>query len=164
MGAIKLRHRRYATIRLDGASGGSTTIGGVSSPRGNPPSTRSASCSTRWRRRSDVRADQLEAVDGRIQVKGNPVKSMTWQAGLPQAGHQQDLGDGREQPAQRPSGSESSGVGGVQMADVSRRHRNRHREDEQVRRRAGLRTDRQSADRRKPDSRRVHHGHLRGAV
>ena len=40
-------------------------------------------------------ADQLEAADGKIRVKGNPAKSLTWKRGLPEAGHEADRRNGR---------------------------------------------------------------------
>ena len=46
--------------------------------------------------------DQLEAVDGTIQVKGNPNKSLTWKAACRSWARQQDLRDGR-QPAAQPA-------------------------------------------------------------
>src|SRR5207244_9432916 len=101
-----------------GASGGSTTIGGVST------STRKAAVNALAKLFDTVApslgssADQLEAVDGRIQVQGNSSKSLTWKAAC------QKLGVGKisemgENNQRNPGGLNSSGVGGVQMADVS---------------------------------------------
>jgi xanthine dehydrogenase YagR molybdenum-binding subunit len=63
-------------------------------------------------------ADQLEAVDGKIQVKGNPAKSMTWKAACQKIGVKPIEAMGTNNPKQ-PMGLISQGVGGVQIADVS---------------------------------------------
>src|SRR5437899_8771252 len=69
-----------------GASGGSTTIGGVSS------STRKATVNALDKLFDAVAPslgapkEQLEAVDGKIQVKGNPGKRMTWRAACAKRG------------------------------------------------------------------------------
>jgi xanthine dehydrogenase YagR molybdenum-binding subunit len=100
----------------DGGSGGSTTIGGVAS----------------WTRRGCVDAmnqlfakvapslgvppDQLEAVPGKIQVIGNPSKSMSWQQACQKMGPTSITARGKN-PG--PGKLIDSGVGGVQMADVS---------------------------------------------
>src|SRR5260370_6979966 len=71
-----------------GGSGGSATIGGVS------VSTRKASVNALGKifdllaPTMGVEADQLEAVDGRIQQKGNPSKSMTWKQACAKLGTQ----------------------------------------------------------------------------
>jgi xanthine dehydrogenase YagR molybdenum-binding subunit len=63
-------------------------------------------------------ADQLEAVDGRIQVKGNSAKSLTWKAACQKLGVNK-ISEMGENNQRNPGGLNSSGVGGVQMADVS---------------------------------------------
>jgi xanthine dehydrogenase YagR molybdenum-binding subunit len=102
---------------MSGGSGGSTTIGGVSS------TTRRAAVDARDMLFAKVAsalgatADQLEAVNGQIRVKGSPSKAMTWKQACAKIGavainaHGKNLG-GRD-PLM------NSGVGGVQMADVS---------------------------------------------
>jgi len=65
-----------------------------------------------------VPADQLETADSRVQVKGQPVQESELASGLPQAGRQDHLGNGRERAA-RPGRADRLGVGGVQIADVS---------------------------------------------
>ncbi|HWQ52665.1 MAG TPA: xanthine dehydrogenase family protein molybdopterin-binding subunit [Bryobacteraceae bacterium] len=101
-----------------GASGGSTTVGGVSS------STRK-SCVNALAKLFDVAApalglqpDQLEVVDGRIQQKDNPAKSITWQAACRKMGTSKISEMGANDP-RNPGGLNSSGVGGIQVADVS---------------------------------------------
>lgn len=99
-----------------GASGGSTTSGGVSS------STRRASVDARDELFAVVApilgapADQLEAKNGHIQVKGNAAKSMSWKQACSKLGVKtiQTIG---KNPG--PCPLISAGVGGVQIADVS---------------------------------------------
>jgi xanthine dehydrogenase YagR molybdenum-binding subunit len=103
-----------------GASGGSTTVGGVSA------STRKSTVNALNKLFEKVApalgstADQLEAVDGRIQVKGNPSKSLTWKAACAKLGVEkiEEMGEnvGRNAPRE---GLITGGASGVQMADVS---------------------------------------------
>ncbi len=103
-----------------GASGGSTTVGGVSS------STRKATVNA-LDKLFEVAApglgtqpDQLEAVDGKIQVKGNPSKSLTWKAACQKLGVRSISEMGVNDPKLAPKeGLNTSGVGGVQMAEVT---------------------------------------------
>ncbi len=102
----------------DGASGGSTTVGGVS------PSTRKSTMNALEKLFAAVAPalgaspDQLAAVDGRIQVKDNPSKSLPWQDACRKLGTAKISEMGENNP-RNPGGLMSSGVGGVQMADVS---------------------------------------------
>jgi len=102
----------------DGASGGSTTIGGVS------PSTLKSTTNARNKLFAVVAPvlgaapDQLAAVDGRIQVKDNPSKSLPWQDACRKLGSSKISEMGENNPRQ-PGGLMSQGVGGIQMADVS---------------------------------------------
>jgi xanthine dehydrogenase YagR molybdenum-binding subunit len=101
-----------------GASGGSTTVGGVST------STRKATVNaldkllTAVAPALGVQPDQLEAIDGRIQVKGNPSKSLTWKAACQKLGVSSisEMGDN---DGKGGGGLNSTGVGGIQIADVS---------------------------------------------
>jgi xanthine dehydrogenase YagR molybdenum-binding subunit len=103
-----------------GTSGGSTTVGGVSS------STRKAAVNALAKLLDEVAGglgatpDQLEAVDGRIQVKGNSSKSITWKAACQKLGVKTISETGSNDPRQAPKeGLNTGNVGGVQMADVS---------------------------------------------
>jgi xanthine dehydrogenase YagR molybdenum-binding subunit len=102
----------------DSASGGSTTVGGVTA------STRKASVNALNKLFEasapalGVAADQLEALDGRIQVKGDPNKSLTWQAACRKIGASKISETGENNPRQ-PMGLISQGAAGVQIADVS---------------------------------------------
>jgi xanthine dehydrogenase YagR molybdenum-binding subunit len=102
-----------------GTSGGSTTVGGVSS------STRKATIHPLQKLFDVVApslgapADQLEAVDSRIQVKGNPSKNLAWKAACQKLGVTAISEMGENQPRNSMGlHSNSSGVGGVQIADV----------------------------------------------
>ena len=99
-----------------GASGGSTTVGGVSS------STRRAAQNALEQLFAKVAsdlgapADQLEVVPGKVQVKGNPSKSMSWQQATSRIGMTPISATGANPGAGKLN---DSGVGGVQMAEVS---------------------------------------------
>lgn len=99
-----------------GSSGGSTTIGGVSS------STRRASTDAlnellaKVAPTMNTTPDKLEAVGGKIQVIGDASKSMTWQQACAKLGTQPITARGK-QPGKETLAS--AGVGGAQMADVS---------------------------------------------
>jgi xanthine dehydrogenase YagR molybdenum-binding subunit len=99
-----------------GASGGSTTIGGVSA------STRRGAVDARDELFAAVApalgvpADQLVAVDGHIQAKGDASKKMTWKEACAKLQTKTVQATGKN-PGQCALGS--SGVGGVQIADVS---------------------------------------------
>jgi len=99
-----------------GGSGGSTTIGGVSS------STRRAAVDAREQLFAKVasalnaKPEDLEAVGGSIRVKSAPSRSLSWKDACARLGTQpiQALG---KNPG--PGDLISSGVGGAVMADVS---------------------------------------------
>ncbi|MFY9727063.1 MAG: xanthine dehydrogenase family protein molybdopterin-binding subunit [Bryobacteraceae bacterium] len=104
----------------DNASGGSTTVGGVSA------STRKAAINALAKLFDVVApalgatADQLEAVDGRIRVKGNPSKSLAWAAACKKIGAAGAITETGINDQRNPSRELiSSGVGGVQIARVS---------------------------------------------
>ncbi|HKR94057.1 MAG TPA: molybdopterin cofactor-binding domain-containing protein, partial [Candidatus Angelobacter sp.] len=100
----------------DGGSGGSTTIGGVSS------STRRAAVDARDQLFAKVASafnaqpDDLEAVGGSIRVKSTPSRSMSWKDACARLGTQPIQVVGKN-PG--PGDLISSGVGGAVMADVS---------------------------------------------
>jgi xanthine dehydrogenase YagR molybdenum-binding subunit len=101
-----------------GASGGSTTVGGVSA------STRKSTMNALQKLFEaaapslGVSADQLEAAGGKIQVKGNPAKSLGWKAACQKLGVNPITAMGAND-RRNPMGLISQGVGGVQIADVS---------------------------------------------
>ena len=63
-----------------------------------------------------VQPDHLEAAEGRIQVRGNPAQSLTWKQACQKLGVKPIQVQGKN-PG--PCELGSSGVGGVQIADVS---------------------------------------------
>ena len=106
-----------------GGSGGSTTVGGVSS------STRDAVTNALNQFLEKVAPalgvdadhpvlgfdpDRMEVVGGRVQAKGNPSKSLSWKQACAALGATPITASGR-----RRRDLISSGVGGVQMAEVS---------------------------------------------
>lgn len=101
-----------------GGSGGSTTIGGVS------VSTRKATVNALDKLLDAVAPsmglpkEQLEAVDGKIQQKGNAAKNLTWKAACAKLGAKTISETGVNDP-KNPGGLMSAGVGGCQMAEVS---------------------------------------------
>ncbi len=102
----------------DGGSGGSTTVGGVST------STRMSSMNALYKLFETVapalgtEPDNLEAVDGQIRVKGTPSKSLTWVAACKKLGPNKisEMGvfNGRNGGTLL-----TQGAAGVQVADVS---------------------------------------------
>jgi xanthine dehydrogenase YagR molybdenum-binding subunit len=101
-----------------GPSGGSTTVGGVSS------STRRGCVNARDELFAavapslSVQADQLEAAGGNIRVKGDSSKSLSWKQACSKLGVKSIQAQG-EQKQGSLCKLASSEVGGVQIADVS---------------------------------------------
>lgn len=97
-----------------GASGGSTTCGGVSS------ATRRATTDALNKLFAQVAPslgatpDQLEAVGGQVRVIGAPDKNLTWKQACAKLGASPITGTGKTS-----ADLISGGVGGVQMAEVS---------------------------------------------
>ncbi|HLW79380.1 MAG TPA: molybdopterin cofactor-binding domain-containing protein, partial [Terriglobia bacterium] len=106
---------------FDGPSGGSTTVGGVSS------STRRGAVDARDMLFAKVapalgaQPDQLEAVGGQVRVKGNPSKSLSWKQACAKMGATPIQAQGIEDPRNPKSICKlaQGGVGGAQVADVS---------------------------------------------
>jgi xanthine dehydrogenase YagR molybdenum-binding subunit len=114
---VKLGDNAYPN---SGGSGGSTTIGGVTS------STRKSSVNALQKlfevvaKSLDVPVESLEAVDQRIRMRGNPDKGMSFQQACQKLGVTTISELGQNVPANAPQeGLNTGGVGGVQMADVS---------------------------------------------
>jgi len=104
----------------DNASGGSTTVGGVSS------SSRKASINALMKLFDAVapslntQPENLEAVDGRIRIKGTPAKFLTWQAACRKLGTNSISEMGANVPNQAAAEKlNTGGAGGAQIADVS---------------------------------------------
>ncbi|MEK6237596.1 MAG: molybdopterin-dependent oxidoreductase, partial [Planctomycetales bacterium] len=101
-----------------GASGGSTTVGGVSEASRRAAQDALEKLLTLAAEKLGAKADDLEAVDGRIQVKGNPKKSLRWKEAASLLGVRtleisgEHIRRGDDHPLS------DSGVAGVQMAEV----------------------------------------------
>ena len=102
----------------DGGSGGSTTVGGVST------STRKASVNALMKLFEacapslGAQPEELEAVDGHIRVKGSPNKSLTWTAACRKLGAT-SISEMGAHNGQAIPGLVTGGAAGVQIADVS---------------------------------------------
>ncbi len=114
---VKIGDNRYPP---SGTSGGSTTVGGVSS------STRKSTMNALAKLFEVVApglgapAEELEAVAGKIQVKGDPAKSILWKAACKKLGVNPISEMGENNPKLAPKeGLNTGGVAGAQIADVS---------------------------------------------
>ncbi len=101
-----------------GASGGSTTPGGVSS------SSRRAAVDARDALFAKVapslnaQPEELEAKNGKVQVKGDPSRSLTWKQACSKLGAMPVTVRGKNPDKSKPPDLTNSGVGGAQMAEV----------------------------------------------
>jgi xanthine dehydrogenase YagR molybdenum-binding subunit len=101
-----------------GASGGSTTPGGVSS------STRRAAVQAREELFGKVAPalnatpEQLECKDKTVRVKGDSGRSLSWKEACSKIGAVPITARGKNPDKEHPPDLTNSGVGGVQMADV----------------------------------------------
>jgi xanthine dehydrogenase YagR molybdenum-binding subunit len=104
---------------VSGGSGGSTTSGGVTS------STRRAATDARDEFLARVAPalgaapEQLEIVDGTVRVIDQPDKSLSWQQACAKLGAMPLDIHGKNPDRSKPPDLTNSGVGGVQMAEVS---------------------------------------------
>ena len=112
---VRIGDNRYPN---SGPSGGSTTVGGVCSAvrkaTVNALDKLFAAVAPAW----DVAPDALEASAGKIQVKGNPAKSMTWKQACQKLGTQAINETGANDP-RNALGLNTGGASGIQMADVT---------------------------------------------
>jgi xanthine dehydrogenase YagR molybdenum-binding subunit len=104
---------------VSGASGGSTTSGGVTA------STRRAAVDARNQLFAKVapslkaKPEELEAVNATIRVKSDPSRSLSWKEACTKIGAMPMTVRGKNPDKSKPPDLTNSGVGGVQMADVS---------------------------------------------
>ena len=101
---------------VDGASGGSTTVGGVSASTRRGCIDALDQLFAAVAPSLGVPADQLIAADGKIQAKDDSSKSLTWKQACAKLGVKTIQVTGKN-PG--PCSLGSSGVGGVEMADVT---------------------------------------------
>ncbi|HKA21025.1 MAG TPA: xanthine dehydrogenase family protein molybdopterin-binding subunit [Blastocatellia bacterium] len=99
-----------------GGSGGSTTIGGISSSSRRAALDALDQVFAKAAPALDAKPEDLEAVGGSIRVKANPSKSMTWAQACSKLGATPLTVRGKN-PG--PGKLMDQGVGGAQMADVS---------------------------------------------
>jgi xanthine dehydrogenase YagR molybdenum-binding subunit len=101
-----------------GGSGGSTTIGGISSSSRHAAIAALEELLKRVAQELELSPDKLEAVDGRIREIGNPEKSIAWKDACRLLGQTAITQQGKHTGGPRTELTGSQ-VGGVQMADVS---------------------------------------------
>ncbi len=108
----------HSTYPFSGASGGSTTVGAVSESHRRASQDALAKILELAAKKLEAESDELEAVNGRIQVAGNPDRSIAWKEACGLLGIQP-----LQVTASYQRGGDSplsdSGVGGVQMAHVA---------------------------------------------
>jgi xanthine dehydrogenase YagR molybdenum-binding subunit len=103
---------------VSGASGGSTTSGGVTA------STRRAAVDARNQLFAKVapalkaKPEELEAVDATVRLKSDPGRSLSWKEACAKIGAMPMTVRGKNPDKSKPPDLTNSGVGGVQMADV----------------------------------------------
>jgi xanthine dehydrogenase YagR molybdenum-binding subunit len=112
---VKIGDNKYP---MSEASGGSTTVGGVSASTRKSTMNALAKLYAVAAPALGAQPDQLEAVGGKIQVKGDPTKSLSWKAACQKLGTNSIVEMGLNNQ-RGPGGLISGGVGGVQIADVS---------------------------------------------
>ncbi|MFL6214281.1 MAG: xanthine dehydrogenase family protein molybdopterin-binding subunit [Blastocatellia bacterium] len=101
---------------VSGGSGGSTTIGGVSASARRASLDALDALFAKVAPSLNAKPEELEAVGGKVQVKGQPSRSLTWQQACQKLGGMPLTVRGKN-PG--PGSLINQGVGGVQMADVS---------------------------------------------
>ena len=103
---------------VSGGSGGSTTVGGVSTSTRRSTVNALDKLFEKVAPSLGVPADQLEVTDSRVRVKNNPDKGMSWQQACQKLGVDSISEMGENNP-QKTEGLNTGGASGVQMADVS---------------------------------------------
>ncbi|HEX9944429.1 MAG TPA: xanthine dehydrogenase family protein molybdopterin-binding subunit [Thermoanaerobaculia bacterium] len=118
LGAVKvsLGDSRYPA---SGGSGGSTTVGGVSSATRRAAKNLLALVFAKVAPQLETTPDELEAAGGVIRVQADPSRRMTWRQAAALFGQTPVTATGANPAGQGEPELTSSGVGGVQMADVS---------------------------------------------
>ena len=140
-----------------GGSGGSTTVGGVSSATRRAALNALGQVFAKAAPALKATPAELEAVDGKIRVKAAPERAMTWKQAMalfgrtPVTAAGANPGAGRADHQRRRRRADGRRGGG---------RRDRRRQDQEDGRGAGLRPDRRSPDRGEPGLRRPDHGDL----
>ena len=102
-----------------GASGGSTTVGGVSSATRKSGVNALARLFEAAAPALGAQPGELEAVDGAVRVKSNPTKSLTWASACQKIGPGNKISETGANEQRNPMGLNSGGAAGVQVADVT---------------------------------------------
>jgi xanthine dehydrogenase YagR molybdenum-binding subunit len=103
---------------VSGGSGGSTTVGGISSSTRRAAVDALTALFEKVAPAMNTAPDKLEAVGGAIRLIEDPSKSMTWKQACAKLGSQPLTTRGKNPDAGKGTLT-TGGVGGVQMADVS---------------------------------------------
>jgi xanthine dehydrogenase YagR molybdenum-binding subunit len=106
------------TYPQSGGSGGSTTIGGVSSSTRRAAVDAREALFTKVASALNVQPDQLECVNGKVSVKGDSSRSLSWKEACSKLGAMPLTVRGKNPDKSKPPDLTNSGVGGVQMAEV----------------------------------------------
>jgi xanthine dehydrogenase YagR molybdenum-binding subunit len=101
-----------------GASGGSSTVGGVSASTRRATNNALNELLAKVAPSLGVEPEKLEAKGGTIRVIDDPSKSLTWKQACAKLGATSITASGQRAP-RGPDELISSGVGGIQMAEVS---------------------------------------------
>src|SRR5215471_4669469 len=102
-----------------GSSGGSTTVGGVTSATRKSTINALAKLFEAAAPALNAQPEELEAVDGVVRVKADPKKSMTWAAACKKIGPGGKISETGANEPRNPMGLNSGGAAGVQVADVN---------------------------------------------
>lgn len=109
-------HIGDSRLPTSGGSGGSTTVGGISAASRRAAQNLLAQVFAKAAPRLEAAADQLEAADGQVRVKGSPDRALTWRQVL--GTNPLTASGANPDPAGGPELT-NSGAGGVQMAEVT---------------------------------------------
>jgi xanthine dehydrogenase YagR molybdenum-binding subunit len=112
---LRIGKNSYPT---SGPSGGSTTSGGVSSSTLKATVNALEKLFEAAAPSLGTTPDKLQAIDGRIQVKGDPSKALSWKQACAKLGVTKIQEKGYNDQ-KKPGGLNTSGVGGIHMAEVS---------------------------------------------
>lgn len=110
---VNIGSSKYPT---SGASGGSTTVGGVSAATRRGSQDALAQLFEKIAPALGAPPDQLEAAGGKVQVAGNPAKSLTWKQACGKIGMNPIVVMGKN-PGQGKLTDQN--VGGAEMANVA---------------------------------------------
>ncbi|HKI06338.1 MAG TPA: xanthine dehydrogenase family protein molybdopterin-binding subunit [Thermoanaerobaculia bacterium] len=113
---VSLGDSRYPA---SGGSGGSSTVGGVSAATRRAAQNALGMIFAKAAPRLEATPDALEAADGTIRVKAEPARSLTWRQAMALFGRTPLTASGVNPGNPGEGELTASGVGGVQMADVS---------------------------------------------